>query len=248
MNGMLPDAALPPAVELLDLGQIGYRAAWDLQQELLDAVISRKLLNRQRGKEGLPPFPQCSYFLWCEHPHVYTLGRNGEASNLLLDEAGLVEKNAEFFRINRGGDITYHGFGQLVGYPIFDLDEFFTDIGRYIRYLEEGVIRTLSEYGIASGRIAGLSGVWLDPELPTARKICAIGVHLSRWVTMHGFAFNINTRLDYFSHIVPCGITDKGVTSLEKELGRKVDLNEVKEKLFYHFEVLFGFQRISQAT
>lgn len=231
-----------PQVALLDLGQIDYAAAWERQQALLESVIARKLDNRQRGKADLAPLPQWSYFLWCEHPHVFTLGRNGSIENLLLDEAGLREKDATFFKINRGGDITYHGWGQLVGYPIFDLDEFFTDIGRYIRFLEEGVIQMLADYGIVSGRIAGLSGVWLDGDLPTARKICAIGVHLSRWVTMHGFALNVNTQLDYFSYIVPCGIADKGVTSMQAELGREVPLNEVKENLFNKFKDLFHFE------
>ncbi len=232
-----------PEVELIDLDRVNYREAWDQQQSLLEAVIGRKLENRRRSKENLPPLPQWSYFLWCEHPHVYTLGRNGDEQNLLLDAEGLRAVQAEFHKINRGGDITYHGIGQLVGYPIFDLDEFFTDIGRYIRYLEEGVIRMLADYGIPAGRISGLSGVWLDADLPSARKICAIGVHLSRWVTMHGFALNVNTQLDYFSHIVPCGITDKGVTSMEAELGHPVPLNEVKVNLFKQFEILFDFRR-----
>lgn len=220
-----------------DLGTIPYQEAWDIQKELFQEVIDRKLHNRQDSSTTLE---QIHYLLFCEHPHVYTLGRNGKESNLLLNENELVEKNASFHKINRGGDITYHGYGQIVGYPILDLDEFFTDIGRYIRYLEEMVIRTLAEYDIQGERIDGLSGVWIDKDLPTVRKICAVGVHLSRWTTMHGFAFNINTDLSYFQNIIPCGIDDKAVTSLAKELGKKVDIEEVKGKLKKHFADLFG--------
>jgi lipoyl(octanoyl) transferase len=224
-------------VKYLDLGTIDYQEAWDLQTELFEGIIARKLENRTLPAEE--QIQQVSYLLFCEHPHVYTLGRNGAEENMLLDEAALAEKGASFVKINRGGDITYHGFGQIVGYPLLDLDEFFTDIGRYIRFMEEMVIRTLADYGIESGRIAGQSGVWLDWEAPTARKICAVGVHLSRWVTMHGFAFNINTKLDYFNNIIPCGISDKGVTSLAQELGYEIDLGEVKLKLLQHFKDLF---------
>lgn len=231
-------------VRYLDLGSVPYAEAWELQQNLLAKVIEAKLGNRQREKDQLPPVPQEHQLILCEHPHVYTLGRSGDFSHLLLDEAGLQTHEAEFFKTNRGGDITYHGQGQLVGYPIFDLDEFFTDIGKYIRYLEEAVIQMLADYGIKGGRIAGLTGVWLDEDSPQARKICAIGVHLSRWVTMHGFALNVNTNLDYFTHIVPCGITDKGVTSMQKELGQALDMNEVKENLLKKLKDIFDFQII----
>ncbi len=227
------------------LGHISYREAWDYQQQLLAEVIDTKQQNRQRKENGGELLPVRHYFLLCEHPPVYTLGRSGSLDNLLLDEQGLQEKGIEFFKINRGGDITYHGPGQIVGYPIFDLDEFFTDVHRYVRYMEEAVIRTVAEYGLEGYREDAYTGVWLPEKagLPK-RKICAIGVHLSRWVTMHGFAFNINTNLDYFNHIIPCGINDqdKDVTSLAKELGHTIDENEVKEKLKIHFAGLFGFE------
>lgn len=223
-------------VHFIDLGMTDYQIAWNFQSEKFNEIVDRKLFNRKNQEQHQE---QIHCLIFCEHPHVYTLGRNGKEDHLLLNEEGLIAKNAEFVKINRGGDITYHGPGQIVGYPLLDLDEFFTDIGRYIRFLEEMVIRTLAEYAIESGRIAGQSGVWLDVEQAEARKICAIGVHLSRWTTMHGFAFNINTNLDYFGNIIPCGITDKGVTSLAKELGREVDMNEVKDKLAKHFKELF---------
>jgi len=224
-------------VHFEDLGLIDFQSAWNFQTEKFNEIVQRKLDNRilplseQKTQEH--------WLLFCEHPHVYTLGRNGKEEHLLLNEQGLVDKNAEFVKINRGGDITYHGPGQIVGYPLLDLDDFFTDIGRYIRYLEEMIIRTLAEYHIESGRIAGQSGVWLDADNSKARKICAVGVHLSRWTTMHGFAFNVYTNLDYFSNIVPCGISDKAVTSLEKELGHKLDVAEVKSKVLKHFQELF---------
>ncbi len=225
-------------VILKDLGHISYKPAWDLQQELLAEVIGIKLQNRGKTENLLK---QKHYFLYCEHPHVYTLGRSGSVGNLLLTETGLKEKDIEFHKINRGGDITYHGPGQIVGYPILDLDYFFTDIRRFISYIEEAVIRTIAEYGLKGDRIEGASGVWLhEPD----RKICAIGIHLSRWVTMHGFAFNINTDLQYFDYIIPCGITDKSVTSLAKEIGREVTLTEVKEKLNRHFSDLFEFELV----
>lgn len=227
-----------------DLGEIDYQKAWDYQTELFKEVINRKVENRKL--EEAQQVDQNSYFLVCEHPHVYTLGRNGKEEHLLLDEAGLNDKNATFVKINRGGDITYHGYGQIVGYPILDLDEFFTDIGRYIRFLEEMVIRTLAEYNIVAGRIKGESGVWLAEGTVNARKICAVGVHLSRWVTMHGFAFNINTNMEYFNNIIPCGIQDKGVTSLAQELGREVDLEEVKAYLLKHFTELFEAKLVKE--
>lgn len=222
-------------VKVEELGRINYEEAWAYQTQLFNACIDRK--KRQRAGEELEQF---GHFLFCEHPHVYTLGRNGKEAHLLLDEAGLQAHEASFVKINRGGDITYHGLGQIVGYPILDLDCFFTDIGRYIRSIEEMVIRTLQDYGITAGRIKGESGVWLDEDGPNARKICAIGVHLSRWVTMHGFAFNINTDMSYFGHIIPCGIQDKGVTSLAQELGRPVAEEEVKSLLSRHFADIFA--------
>ena len=228
-----------------DLGRISYRKAWDYQGQLRDEVIALKRENRELEKQGKTALPTKHYLLFCEHPPVYTLGKSGSPDNLLLNEKGLSEKGIEFFKTNRGGDITYHGPGQIVGYPIFDLDGFFTDVHRYVRYLEEVVIRTLAEYGIGGERIKEYTGVWLPQKgwLPK-RKICAIGVHLSRWVTLHGFAFNVNTDLSYFRHIIPCGINDKDkdVTSLSFELGRDVNEEEVKGKLKRHFSELFGFE------
>lgn len=215
-----------------------------MQQRLLDEVIGVKLQNRKLAQEGLPTIEQRHHFILCQHPHVYTLGRNGKQNHLLLSEAQLHSIGATFVPINRGGDITYHGPGQIVGYPIFDLDEFFTDIGKYIRYLEEAVILTMAEYGIKGGRVDGQSGVWIDPERPIARKICAIGVHLSRWVTMHGFALNVNTDLTYFQNIIPCGIQDKGVTSMSKELKMELDIKEVEDRLVKHFKGLFDFEAV----
>lgn len=225
-------------VKCIDLGLIDYKEAWEYQEKLFAEIVSVKIQNRtQPGNQQLTTN---NYFLFCEHPHVYTLGKSGDTQNLLINEKQLEEKNATFYKINRGGDITYHGPGQIVGYPILDLDNFFTDIHKYLRFLEEMVILTLAEYGIEAGRSKGETGVWLDAGIPhKARKICALGVRASRWVTMHGFAFNINTDLNYFGNIIPCGITDKAVTSLEKELGRKVNEEEVKQKLKKHFENLF---------
>lgn len=227
-----------------DIGLIDYKEAWDKQEKLFNEIISIKLKNRETvsaipHSQLLTP----NYLLFCEHPHVYTLGKSGSETNLLINEQQLKAKNATYYKINRGGDITYHGPGQIVGYPIFDLDNFFTDIHKYLRYLEEIIILTLKEYGIEGGRIKGQTGVWLDTENPKrARKICAFGVRCSRWVTMHGFAFNINADLNYFNNIIPCGISDKAVTSLDKELGRKVDMNEVKDKLKKHFSALFEIE------
>lgn len=226
-----------------DLGKISYKDAWDYQEERLKELVDRKLANRQRRKAGQEEVPQQHYLLFCEHFPVYTLGKSGSMDHLLLGEDDLAAQGFEFFKINRGGDITYHGPGQIVGYPIFDLDCFFTDVHRYVRYLEEAVIRTLAGYGLEGGREDGYTGVWLDANdgLPK-RKICAIGVHLRRWVTLHGFAFNVNTDLTHFGHIVPCGIDEAGrdVTSLQRELGRKVDTAEVKAKLKAQFSELFG--------
>jgi lipoyl(octanoyl) transferase len=225
-------------VKFSDLGLIDYKQAWDHQEKLFDEVVQTKISNRTKSPDSVLPTP--NYLLFCEHPHVYTLGNSGKQEHLLVNEEQLKEKKATYYKINRGGDITYHGPGQIVGYPIIDLDNFFTDIHKYLRFLEEMVIRTLAEYGIDSGRSAGETGVWLDPGDPQkARKICALGVRASRWVTMHGFALNVNADLNYFGNIVPCGIVDKAVTSMDKELGKKLDQDEVKEKLKRHFAELF---------
>ncbi len=225
-------------VKFIDLGLIDYKQGWDYQEKLFAEVVATKINNRT-----LPDNDQITtdnYLLFCEHPHVYTLGNTGDKEHLLISENQLKEKNATYYKINRGGDITYHGPGQIVGYPILDLDNFFTDIHKYLRFLEEMVIRTLKEFNIESERSKGETGVWLDADNPLkARKICAMGVRASRWVTMHGFALNVNTDLAYFGNIIPCGIVDKAVTSLDKELGRKVDEEEVKQKLKKHFMELF---------
>ncbi len=210
-----------------DLGIIDYKEAWDFQETLFKETVQQKIDIRNGVRNDVTP----NYLLFCQHPHVYTLGKSGSKDNLLLDEEGLKEYDATYYEINRGGDITYHGPGQLVGYPIFDLDHFFSDIHKYLRFLEEAVILTLKEFGIESGRVDGLTGVWVDFDGENPRKICAMGVKSSRWVTMHGIGFNVNSDLSYFTHIIPCGIDDKDVTSMEKELGRKLDLNEVAEVL-----------------
>jgi lipoyl(octanoyl) transferase len=227
-----------------DLGLMDYKAAWDYQEKLFQELIDRKVRNRDLPSEQKEDIHH--YLLFCEHPHVYTLGKSGSEDNLLIDSVGLTQKEATFYKINRGGDITYHGPGQLVAYPIFDLDDFFTDIHKYLRYLEEAVILTIGEYGLKGDRYPGFTGVWLDPGDPVrARKICAMGVKCSRWVTMHGIGFNVNTDLNYFKNIVPCGIDDKQVTSIEQELGRKVDLEEVKEKLKQNLANIFDFDFVS---
>lgn len=232
-------------VTFQDLGEIDYKQAWDLQESLLAETVRQKVENR--SLEPAQHFPPRHYLLFCEHPHVFTLGKSGAEAHLLADEKKLEEIGATYYKINRGGDITYHGPGQLVGYPIFDLDHFFNDIHKYLRFLEESIILTLAEYGIAAGRVQGLTGVWLDgDDKIKARKICAFGVRCSRWVTMHGFAFNINNDLNYFNKIVPCGISDKGVTSLSKELGREVDINEVKLKVLFHMQTLFEFDVVKE--
>ncbi len=231
-------------VTFQDLGEIDFKQAWDLQESLLAETVRQKLENRTL--ESAQHFPPRHYLLFCEHPHVFTLGKSGAEAHLLADEQKLEEIGATYYKINRGGDITYHGPGQLVGYPIFDLDHFFNDIHKYLRFLEESVILTLADYGIVAGRLPGLTGVWLDGDDPIkARKICAFGVRCSRWVTMHGFAFNINNDLSYFNKIVPCGITDKGVTSLSKELGREINMNEVKSKVLFHLKSLFHFEVVN---
>lgn len=224
--------------QFIDLGLIDYQKAWDYQEKLFSEVVEQKVANRKLPETEQRVTP--NYLIFCSHPHVFTLGKSGDEGNLLLDKYSLDEKEAQFYKINRGGDITYHGPGQIVGYPILDLDHFFTDIHKYLRFLEEAVIRTLADYGITSGRIEGLTGVWLDAHDPAkARKICALGVKSSRWVTMHGFAFNVNVNLDYFSYIVPCGITDKAVTSMHRELGFSPDQKEVEGKLKNHIAGLF---------
>ncbi|WP_299114272.1 lipoyl(octanoyl) transferase LipB [uncultured Winogradskyella sp.] len=223
-------------VKFEDLGVKDFKATWDYQETLFKAILDTKIKNR-REDAGLETD---NHFLFVEHPHVYTLGKSGDLSNLLLSESQLAEKGAAFYKINRGGDITYHGPGQIVGYPILDLDNFFTDIHKYLRLLEEIIILTLEEYGLKTERSPGETGVWLDVGTPFARKICAMGVRASRWVTMHGFALNVNADLGYFDNIIPCGIRGKAVTSLNNELGvDKVDELEVKKKLLKHFEVLF---------
>ena len=227
-----------PRVRCEDLGGFRYQAAWDYQEKLLRAGVDQKMFNRNHPDEAQVPQ---NHLLFVEHPHVYTLGKSGSPDNLLLSEAEMETRGIEYFKINRGGDITYHGPGQIVGYPIFDLEQFQPDIHLYLRNLEEACIRTLAEYGIKGGRIDGLTGVWLDIETDDPRKILAIGVRCSRWITMHGFAFNVNTDLDYFGHIIPCGIDDKGVTSLAHELGRPMDMEEVKGKMKGHLADLFGF-------
>ncbi|BDW91883.1 lipoyl(octanoyl) transferase LipB [Muricauda ruestringensis] len=230
-------------VALQDLGFKDYKETWDYQESLFKDIVDAKIRNR-REEAGLET---PNHFLFVEHPHVYTLGKSGDINNLLVDEKALEAKGATFYKINRGGDITYHGPGQVVGYPILDLDNFFTDIHKYLRLLEEMVILTLREYGLKAERSEGETGVWLDVGTPFARKICAMGVRASRWVTMHGFALNVNADLGYFDLMIPCGIKDKAVTSLNVELGQKeVDMEEVKQKLLKHFTTLFEAELIQE--
>ena len=221
-----------------DWGLLDYQQAWDRQERVFAETVQAKTQNRNNNTD----YPVENHLIFVEHPHVYTLGKSGKPENLLLDEAGLEQKKASYYKINRGGDITYHGPGQLVVYPILDLDNFFTDIHLYLRTLEEAVILTLADYGIKSGRYEGYTGVWLDADNERARKICAMGVRCSRWVTMHGLAFNVNTDLSYFKNIVPCGIDDKDVTSMERELGYKVNTEDVKQILQKHIAVLFEME------
>ncbi len=228
-----------------DLGLMDYKVCWDYQESLFNEIIAQKIANRNLAPEQ--QIQTKNHLLFVEHPHVYTLGKSGDAAHLLINDHQLEEKQATYYKINRGGDITYHGPGQLVGYPILDLDHFFTDIHKYLRLLEETIILTLDEYGIKAGRSRGETGVWLDEDnIFKARKICAMGVRCSRWVTMHGWGFNVNSNLDYFSNIVPCGIQDKAVTSLNKELGHDVDMNDIKGKLKKHFTTLFECEIINQ--
>ena len=222
-------------VKFIDWKLIDYQEAWDKQESVFNDTVALKTQNRTNATN----IPTPNFLIFCEHPHVYTLGKSGHPENLLLDEQGLAEKAATYYKINRGGDITYHGPGQIVGYPILDLDNFFTDIHLYLRTLEEAVILTLKDYEINAGRYPGFTGVWIDADNDKARKICAMGVRCSRWVTMHGFAFNVNTDLDYFTNIVPCGIDDKDVTSMQRELGYAPDMEEVKFRLKNHIASLF---------
>ena len=231
-----------PKVVFQDLGLIDYKEAWDYQEKRFNEILDVKKNNRKENRQD----PTLSYLLFCEHPHVYTLGKSGDENNLLVNEDYLNSRGATFYKINRGGDITYHGPGQLVGYPILDLDNFFTDIHKYLRYLEEAVILTLADYGIESTRSDGETGVWLDVGNENARKICALGVRSSRWVTMHGFALNVNCDLSYFGNIIPCGIADKSVTSMKKELGREVDIQEVQQKLKGQLKKLFNFHFVKE--
>ncbi|WP_412464530.1 lipoyl(octanoyl) transferase LipB [Flavobacterium mekongense] len=221
-------------IQLLDLGNKDYKETWDYQENLFKEIVDVKLTKRNNAQMVTP-----NYFLFVEHPHVYTLGKSGDITNLLLSEKQLAAKGATFYKINRGGDITYHGPGQIVGYPILDLENFFTDIHKYLRFLEEVIILTLAEYNIIGTRSEGETGVWLDVGTPFARKICAMGVRASRWVTMHGFALNVNADLGYFDNIIPCGIRGKAVTSMQVELNQLVDEEEVKIKIQKHFSSLF---------
>ncbi|WP_010663394.1 lipoyl(octanoyl) transferase LipB [Marinilabilia salmonicolor] len=225
-----------------DLGKIDYKKAWDYQEVQFSRVVDSKLFNRE-SPESRRPIKH--HLIFCEHPHVYTLGKSGQANNLLIQDDFLKKIDAQFYKINRGGDITYHGPGQLVGYPIFDLEQMELGIREYIHKLEEAIILTVAEYGIEASRLDGATGVWLDANTSQARKVCAIGVRASRYVSMHGFALNVNTNLEYFNHINPCGFVDKGVTSLQKELSREVDMAEVKTKLKNHLQKVFGLSFVT---
>jgi len=230
-------------VQFVDLKLIEYKQAWDLQETLLNRIATVKLANR--GLDDVLKSSTNNYLLFCEHPHVYTLGKSGDESHLLLQESFLSAIGATYFKTNRGGDITYHGPGQLVGYPILDLENFYTDIHLYLRMLEEAIIKTCEGFGLIAGRIEGLTGVWIDPASDKARKICALGVKASRWISMHGFALNVNTDLTYFSHIVPCGIATRGVTSLQQELGREMDLQAVSDMVMGHLVDLFKMELVN---
>lgn len=234
-------------VTVQDWGLIDYKEAWAKQEALFASTINLKIAIRNRqpaiaGEETVDDVLTPNYLVFCEHPNVYTLGNSGKPEHLLLDEKGLEDNDAVYYHINRGGDITYHGPGQLVAYPILDLDNFFTDIHLYLRTLEEAVILTLADYGLKAGRYPGYTGVWLDADNERARKISAMGVRCSRWVTMHGLAFNVNNNLDYFKNIIPCGIDDKAVTSMQKELGEEVDIKRVQKILQHYLTVLFEME------
>ena len=228
-------------VQFQDVGRVSYGTAWDFQTELFTETVDLKLANRKYPETAQPT---TDHFLFVEHPPVFTLGKSGKIEHLLVGQEQLEKDGFEFFPVNRGGDITYHGPGQIVGYPIIDLDHYFTDIHKYLRHLEEVIISTLADYGLKAGRSDGETGVWLDEGTPFARKMCALGVKASRWTTMHGFALNVNADLSHFDYIVPCGISDKKVTSLHVELGREVDLQEVKDKIKFYFEKQFDCQFI----
>ena len=228
-------------IKFIDLGTMDYKETWDFQQNLFDEIVDIKKKNRKNNTNIKTP----NYFLFVEHPHVYTLGKSGNYSNLLIDENQLKNKNASFYKINRGGDITYHGPGQIVGYPILDLENFFTDIHKYLRFLEQTVIQTLDNFGIKGERNDGKTGVWIDIDTPFPKKICAMGVRASRWVTMHGFALNVNVDLDYFNNIIPCGLTDNVVTSVNKELNQsEADITEIKNVLKSCFSETFNSEFI----
>tara|TARA_E500000331_G_C17089021_1_gene640233 strand:- start:226 stop:921 length:696 start_codon:yes stop_codon:yes gene_type:complete len=229
---------MKPRVFVHDIGLIDYQEGWDYQEKLFKKAIDHKIAQRKGELTGTTS----NHLLFCQHPHVYTLGKSGKKDHLLLNDVELSKKNAVFYKINRGGDITYHGPGQIVVYPILDLEQFFTDIHQYMRFLEEAVIKTIAVFGLKGERLDGMTGVWLDPGKLNERKICALGVKASRWVTMHGIGFNVNTNLEYFSNIVPCGIEDKAVTSMQKELGYPLDLDEVQSILLQELKDLFGFR------
>jgi lipoyl(octanoyl) transferase len=231
-----------PRVTCHFLGKIDYKTAWEFQEKLFQEGVQQKIAIRNGESSTLPQ----NHLIFCEHPHVFTLGKSGDRQHLLIDQSGLDEKEAQFYQINRGGDITYHGPGQLVVYPIFDLEQFFTDIHKYMRYLEESVIRTIANYGIQGDRYDGLTGVWIDPTTSKARKICAMGVKSSRWMTMHGIGFNVCTDLSYFNHIVPCGIQDKAVTSLANELNSNISVDEIIPILLKELTNLFNFEVIAK--
>ncbi len=226
-------------IQFQDLGLKDYKEVWDYQEHIFKSIIDQKIENRKREKQGKESKKTNNYLLFVEHPHVYTLGKNGDYENLLASNDFLEKIEATFYKINRGGDITYHGPGQIVGYPVLDLDNFFTDIHKYLRFLEEVMIKVLADYGLKGMRSEGETGVWLDVGKPYARKICAMGVRASRWVTMHGFALNVNTDMRYFEYIIPCGIKDKQVTSLQRELQRTVPEQEVKAKIMHYFSEQF---------
>jgi lipoyl(octanoyl) transferase len=233
--------------QFIHLGLVDYKTAWDYQLGIFQKILAVKSANMTLPHEAQKPTD--NYVIFCQHPHVFTLGKSGDENNLLIRKENLDSIHASYYHTNRGGDITYHGPGQIVGYPIVDMENFFTDIHKYMRLMEEAVIRTLSGYGIAAGRIPGLTGVWIDADQPVnARKICALGVKTSRWVTMHGFAFNINTDLRYFDYIIPCGIREKSVTSMEKELGGKQDVAQVERILKENLREQFGFDWVENVT
>lgn len=229
-----------PKVSWEDIGLKDYKEVWDYQETVFKKAIDLKIANRAADVAVLPE----NHLIFCQHPHVYTLGKSGEENHLLINSEELTKHGAAFYKINRGGDITYHGPGQLVMYPILDLDQFFTDIHKYMRYLEEAVILTLSEFGIKAGRVDGLTGVWIEGGTPNERKICAMGVKSSRWVTMHGIALNVNPDLSYFNHIVPCGIVDKSVTSMQQELGNEISIDQVRESLRINMANIFDYDYI----